>query len=402
MGTVRGWWQGRERFERRNLGSLLADLHYQLRSPGDSPVRTGLAVWLGTVIGFLPVYGLHLVLCAGLARYFRLSGLTAYLAAHVNNPLTAPVLLYFSLGTGHWLTTGSWASIRIVELEAAGPLALGADLLLGSLALGLLSGGVLGGVAYAIRRRWSNSRDEERLTAQTARRYLQTGIFNWEFVGAKLRYDPLYLGLVKSSLLAGRSRLLDLGCGRGILLALVAEAGRLASSEAWPESWGRPLGQPDLIGVESSEKRAAVATVALGDEARVIHSDLTIFRPGPADSILLLDVLHYLSAADQQLVLSTAAESLEAGGVLILREAAADGGVRFLLTRCAERLCAMVRRDWRQRFCYRSVAEWEGLLSDYGLVPESTPMSRGTPYANFLILARKPIGVESQALGGAR
>jgi uncharacterized protein (DUF2062 family) len=380
----------RQGLRRRSLGRLLADLHYQLRSPADSASRTALSVWLGTAIGVLPFYGFHFVLCAALARCFRLSVPTAYLAAHVNNPLTAPLLLYVSLGTGTWLTTGRWVSMRIEELKAAGALALGADVLLGSMAVGVVLGGLLAGAAYRVRRQWRNPSHEARLAARTARRYLETGIFHWEFVGAKLRYDPLYFGLLASGALAGRRRLVDLGCGRGIVLALLTEAGQMAREGTWPETWGEPLQQLELVGIEKDEQMAVVARAALDGAARVVTSDLAKQGPCPADLILLLDVLHYLPAADQVRLLQVAAENLEPGGALILREPAADGGVRFLLTRWAERLCALARRDWRQPFCYRSVAEWEGLLAACGLSSESMPMSGGTPYANFLILAAKP------------
>lgn len=349
-------------------------------------------MWLGTVIGVLPVYGLHLLLCIGLAKLLRLSALKAYLAAHVNNPLTAPFLFYLSLGTGSLLTTGNWPSIRIEALKAAGVLKLSGDLLLGSLAVGLTLGGALAGLAYGVRQRWQSSSAELRLADRTAKRYLEGGIFDWEFVGGKLRHDPLYFGLLTSGVLAGRKRLLDLGCGRGILLALLTEAEQLAGAGAWPESWGRPLGQLELTGVEKNPRTAAVARAALGEAATVITADLSEFELRRADAILLLDVLHYLPADEQERLLKVAAARIDAGGILVLREVAADGGVRFLLTRGAERVCAIARLHWRQRFCYRSAAEWAAILAGYGLQPKSTPMSRGTPYSNVLILARKPVG----------
>ena len=107
--------------------------------------------------------------------------------------------------------------------------------------------------------------------------------------------------------------------------------------------------------------------------------------------MLLLDVLHYLPAAAQERLLARAAACLEPGGVLLVREADADGRARFLATRAAERLCALARGHLRQRFRYRTGEEWRALLAAQCLaVAPATPLSAGTPYANVLLEARKP------------
>src|SRR5262245_6494698 len=58
---------------RRRLGRALAEMHYQLRTEADTPVRTAGSVFIGTLIGCLPVYGAQLVLCFGLARLLGLN-----------------------------------------------------------------------------------------------------------------------------------------------------------------------------------------------------------------------------------------------------------------------------------------------------------------------------------------
>jgi SAM-dependent methyltransferase len=263
-------------------------------------------------------------------------------------------------------------------------------MLLGSSAIGLAVGCALGSAAYGARRRWSASSDKLRLSERTARRYSGGAIFDLEFVRGKLRYDPLYFGLLTSGVLCDRRTILDLGCGRGIALALIAEAGRLAEEGDWPAEWGPPVGRPVLLGFERDERLVAVAQRALDGAARVVRSDLTDPNLPAADLVLLLDVLHYLPGDLQVAVLEAAAAALDPGGALVLREPAAEGGVRFLLTRWAERVCALARRDWSQRFSYRSLAEWEALLRDCGLEAQSSPMSSGTPYSNFLTVATKP------------
>ncbi|HEX2643609.1 MAG TPA: hypothetical protein VHU81_11480, partial [Thermoanaerobaculia bacterium] len=102
-----------------------------------------------------------------------------------------------------------------------------------------------------------------------------------------------------------------------------------------------------------------------------------------------LDVLHYLPAALQEDLLRRVAEALEPGGLLLIRDADAAGGLRFFATRIQERLCALARRHWRQRFHYRSAEDWRTLLGRLGLEVEVVPMAEGTPYSNVLIAARQ-------------
>jgi hypothetical protein len=92
------------------------------------------------------------------------------------------------------------------------------------------------------------------------------------------------------------------------------------------------------------------------------------------------------------------AAALEPGGTLLLRDADAAGGGRFWATRAQERLAALARGDFRQRFRYRSAREWRGMLESRGLVTETAPLSEGTPYANVLVVGRKDATKSSPAL----
>ncbi|HYG65142.1 MAG TPA: class I SAM-dependent methyltransferase, partial [Thermoanaerobaculia bacterium] len=126
------------------------------------------------------------------------------------------------------------------------------------------------------------------------------------------------------------------------------------------------------------------------DGAVIETADLRDADFPTARAVLLLDVLHYLPAAAQEELLARAVRALEPGGVLFIRDADAAAGWRFTATRIQERLATMARRQFRQRFHYRSTAEWRALLAAYGLEVSSEPMSMGTPYANVLIQARRP------------
>ena len=329
-------------------------------------------------------------MCVGVARLFRLNIVTTYLAAHINNPLTAPFLLYAEFGIGRWLLTGVWPLLSITELRSLTVLGLGRDLILGGLVVGALTGAALGLVAYTISARWRVSSVVDQLREATSRRYVEAGLFNWEFVHGKLKHDPMYVEILRSGILPREGVVLDLGCGRGILLTLIETARTLYRKGAWERSWPPPPVDVELRGVEGRASMASVAQTAIGNAGRIETVDLGDYAPPSSRAILLLDVLHYLSAQQQEDLIRRSCEALEPGGILVLREPGTPPGMRFALTRFGERLCAMLRSDWGQRFSYRSAGEWRQLLERYGLTTRECPLWKGTPFSNVLIEANKP------------
>jgi uncharacterized protein (DUF2062 family)/SAM-dependent methyltransferase len=372
----------------RRLGRTMAEMHVQLRTEGDTPVRKALSVGLGTLVGCTPLYGLHLPLCAGLAKLFGLNLIRTYLAAYVGNPLTLPFLLYAELGVGNLLFGDSWPALSFDELQLVNVWSLGRNILVGSVALGLVLGAVFAVIAYAIGSRWEAPPLRALLIEGASRRYVEAGIFHWEVVRGKLKGDPIYFALLESGLLPREGLLVDLGCGRGILLSLLATARQLRREGKWsaPRS---PPAELALAGVELRPRIAAVAAGALGADAEIRVADLTGYTPPPCRAVVLLDVLHYLDPADQTGLLARSAAALAPGGVLILRDADAGLGWRFFLTRVGERLAALARGQGRRRFHYRRADAWGELLRSLGLEVTSTPMWDGTPFGNVLVVGRK-------------
>jgi len=364
-------------------------MHYQLRTEGDTPARTAGAVFFGVLIGCLPLYGVHFILCFGLAKVLGLSRMKTYLAAHVNNPLTAPFLLALQFGIGHFLLTGSWPKWGASLFDDLTLAKLGLELLVGSVVVGLVAGAVLAAVALVIYRRWRKAPAWVRLADDAARRYLESGVSHWEFVRAKLRHDPMYHQILGTGFLPDDGLLLDLGCGRGIVLSLLLTATERHDRGEWDLDGSTPPRNLALVGVEAREAHAAVAELATGGSARVTVADLTIWTLPPARAILMLDVLHYLSAAEQEDLLRRAAAALQPGGVILIREPDSGRRVRFLVTRLGERMTSVLRGHWRQRFHYRRTEAWLALLEREGLTVSSRPSSRGTPFSNLLIRCAK-------------
>jgi uncharacterized protein (DUF2062 family) len=373
------------------------ELVYRLRIEGGTPGRQAAAVALGIFIGCTPLYGLHLPLCVMFARLLGLNRLKTYIAAHISTPVILPFLLFGEIQVGRLLRGAKPLSIRPGQLRQDFDFwhwrLWGGDLLVGSVVVGVVLAAFFGLLTLLLLWRGRRPPEVEALIEKTAHRYIEEGLLHTEFVRGKLRHDPIYFWLLKNGLLPVQGRLLDLGCGRGILFSLLVAAGEQAGHGDYPESWPAPP-RLELYGIEGRAKAAAVARQSLAEHATVEAADVRTVPLPTAGGILLLDVLHYLAAGEQEDLLRRAAAALEPGGTLLVREADADAGWRFLAVRLSERLSSLLRRaqrsgPWPQRFHYRGARAWEQLLSDLGLVVERQHMGMGTPYANVLLRAVK-------------
>jgi hypothetical protein len=110
-----------------------------------------------------------------------------------------------------------------------------------------------------------------------------------------------------------------------------------------------------------------------------------------ADIIAMIDVMQYVSAAEQDEILGRARAALGAGGVLLLRvaDAARTGG--FRRSSWIDRAVIILRGGgWFPPLAGRSLAAWERSLQALGFSVEVEPMSGGLPFANVLLVARVP------------
>jgi SAM-dependent methyltransferase len=224
------------------------------------------------------------------------------------------------------------------------------------------------------------NKDYAVLVEKTALRFSSSGRFEQGFVRGKLLHDPVYREILDRNILPNQGKILDLGCGRGILLALLTT---LRHSNSALDS------QLEYQGFELSEKTAQIARNTLGMDADIVNADVRSKDLPDCQAVLLLDVLMYMPNEDQEALLQKLSRVLQPNGVLIVREADAGSGLPFVITWLAERVCALARGHWRQRYGYRSKQEWNRLLEQLGFKVEMSPMSQGTPFANVLFVARQ-------------
>ena len=379
---------------------------YDLRTEGGGPARETAAIACGVFIGCLPFYGFHLPLCCLVGWAFRLNRLKLYLAANISNPFVAPFLLFAELQVGSYLRRGTFHAMTLDAVRQTGAVALGVDLLAGS----VIVGGALAALAalgtYATI--GGRPRDDAfvDLVRRASDRYVSMSITAWEFARGKLRKDPVYRAAVYEGLLApapeaasasvpsqgdAATALLDVGCGQGLMLALLAEARRDLRAGTWA---GPPAPCFDtMVGIETRQRVAAFARAALQGDADVLTQDARGAGLPPSNVVLLFDVLHLMSAAEQEQLLLTVLESLRPGGVLVIREADAAAGWRFAVVRAGNRIKALAVGEWKQTFHFRTAAGWISCLNRLGLSVEVHRMGQGTPFGNVLFRAQRRPGL---------
>jgi uncharacterized protein (DUF2062 family)/SAM-dependent methyltransferase len=367
----------------------LRQTFYDLRLEGEGRGREAAALGLGLFIGCTPFYGFHLLLCWLAGWLLRLNRLKLYLAANISNPLFSPFLIFAELQTGAWARRHDLHDLTLQTLRTTSPWTFGADILIGS----AIVGAALGlSVAAATLATGGMRRDDPALALLWHRAsdpYLTAGIMPWEFARGKLRGDPVYRALLRPGVMTSGAALVDLGCGTGLTFSMLREAARLrADGVAIPPV--APFGR--CIGVELRQRAARIARQALGTTVEIVAGDARTFALPASSTILLLDVLHMMSRSDQEALLGRAAAALEPGGAVIIREADAAAGARFFMVRAGNRLKALVTGNWRQRFAFRSHEDWTALLQRLGLRVEAQQAGQGTPFANLLVIGRRPRG----------
>ncbi len=217
--------------------------------------------------------------------------------------------------------------------------------------------------------------------------YRRAGRFAWHFARGKLRRDPVFSHLIERGLIAPHSRVLDIGCGQGLLASVVRAAAGVASQGRWPSAWAAAPIDVRVAGIEVLARDVARARAALGDGAEIVCADMRTAAFAAVDIVVLLDVLHYLGIADQDAVLARVRAALPDGGRLVLRVGDASARGRFAASRWVDRVVTLARGQGFARPAGRTLAAWQRRLSELGFTVACEPMRKGTPFANVLIVA---------------
>ena len=216
--------------------------------------------------------------------------------------------------------------------------------------------------------------------------YKRAGRFAWHFARGKLRWDPVFGHLVAAGLIAPGARVLDIGCGQGLLASLVRAAGHAAQSGHWPSEWAAAPTGARVTGIELMPREVARARDALGDSAEFVCADMRSAAFPEADAVVILDVLHYVPIDAQDAILARVRTALGGGGRLVLRVGDAAAQRRFASSQWVDRVVTLARGQPVRPRHGRTLAEWTRRLGELGFAVSSRPMHAGTPFANVLLV----------------
>ena len=190
-----------------------------------SPVRLGVAVFLGCVIGATPLYGAHLALCLVLGFPLRLNKLAMWLAANISLPVFAPFLAFTSYQVAYWWVRGEAGPLSLAAFRSRPVEEVLSEIfvywLIGSIPVGAAIGGVLGSVTAAIVLERRRNEQPGRKQLDDAIRAIHRALLQrlghlrstpaWVFY-FKTNADPVYLELLHT--LPPGASILDVGGGR--------------------------------------------------------------------------------------------------------------------------------------------------------------------------------------------
>ncbi|WP_153117033.1 methyltransferase domain-containing protein [Rhodocyclus tenuis] len=232
---------------------------------------------------------------------------------------------------------------------------------------------------------------KKRLLDAASDPYRDSGAFNYRWARGKLAGDPIFAALIDEAVFPDNARVLDLGCGRGLLAAWLLAAERLAARGLWSASTVPPKGLR-FRGVELMAREADCGNRALqplhGDRVQLQGGDMRAAEMGDVDAVAILDVLHYIPHVEQERLLDRIRAALGGGGVFVTRVGDAGSGWRFAFSQFVDRCISFAQGHRIAPTWCRPLADWVSVLESRGFSVQTRAMSAGTPFANVMVVAR--------------
>jgi SAM-dependent methyltransferase len=224
--------------------------------------------------------------------------------------------------------------------------------------------------------------------------YQQAGRFAWHWARGKLAKDPVFHGMLQRGELPAQARVVDIGCGQGLVASLLMACQAMQARHAWPQGWPVAASAKAYTGIElmaADVKRGQAALSTLADipfKPEFLCADMREVALPECDVVVILDVLHYVDHAAQVAVLSKVRDALAASkGRLLLRVGDAANTRGFAISQWVDRVVTRARGHGVPPTWGRSVQDWVAVLRQLGFSVKTIGQSQGTPFANVLLVA---------------
>ena len=233
------------------------------------------------------------------------------------------------------------------------------------------------------------------LARDAAAGYPRRDRFARHFAYGKLTGDPAFAHLLRAGLIPDGARLLDLGCGQGLIAALLLAAQARHKRGDWNGS-SPPPALARYTGIDLRERDLERARAMAGSWAAAgadvaisfVAGDIRTTEFPHSDVAVLLDVLHYVDYDAQLEALKRLRAALAPRGVLLLRVGDQSGSLSYRFTALLDWLSMRLRGHRLPRLWGRPAQAWRAELERLGFTVAGAPMSHGTPFANVLLVAR--------------
>lgn len=347
----------------------------RLRGGDLTPARAAASVGVGLAIGVTPLYGFHLPLVIAVCLPLGLDTPVAYLAANISLPFIAPFLTMAEIEIGSKITTGAWLSLTREALHQYGIKPFLRQIIVGTVVFSPLVASVGAFLTFAIASLFRKAPPPDSFEAvvdRVADRYARGSKFTRGYVRSKMNGDPVVRALFDRSKENNFGEVTDVGCGRGQLSVMLLEAKTATKTNGF--DW-------DEAKIEEA-KRAAESL-----EGAFSKGDLRSHEIAVCDTSLLLDVLHYLTADEQDALLARVAVATR--NTIFVRELDPDRGWRSSVTRFQERVTTRAGVNRGARVLLRPISALTNVLERNGFDVEVTPCWAGTPFSNVLVTATR-------------
>jgi len=185
-----------------------------------------------------------------------------------------------------------------------------------------------------------------------------------------VRYDRCPYDVLETYI-PEKGRILDFGCGHGLMTNLMAVKSK----------------DRDVIGLDPSRYKIEIAQRSINgrENIKFVQGWVANIEATKLRAVTVIDVLYLMSPDDQIALLKKILFCLDVHGVLVIKEVPAVNDLRFKVAYTKELIMVRVlKRTLGDKFFYRTEGEWENLLNEIGYKVKVTRLGTRAPSTLFV------------------